>query len=354
MSRLLAIPRSGAQGFLYGMFDVSVESRAGLNIACILLSPGIKPKGGPHQLYRKLSAAFLEQGVPVLRLDLAGIGDSHGSIASNVLNDIYAEMQAGRCVPDVLAAMDFLVQHHGIQRFLVGGLCGAAITGLLAAEADKRVAGLFSINMPVVLVKGKAAAKDAPTEAVLAADLQVLRRKALNPTRWWRLLTFKSDYRLMWSVLRGSLQQLLRGGRRRRVTEERTVADPDTSKVLMFLDRNFVRALFATAETGRSSLLLYGGEDRNMSEYQEYFAGTHAARLARYADRIHVRVVAQANHVLGQPEWVAEAKAHIADWLGRDILSAKPTPAAGNSGSWRALRIWQGAMRSTGTDELKS
>jgi hypothetical protein len=347
----LAIPRSAGQGFLYGMLDVAEQGVEGASVACILLSPGVKPKGGPHQLYRKLSPAFVEKGVPVLRLDFSGIGDSHGSTTSNVLLDVYAEVQAGCYVPDVVAAMNFLAEHYGIQRFLVGGLCGAAITGLLAAEVDERVAGLFSIGMPVVLVKGKAAALATQTDASLAANLQVLRRKALRPAHWWRLLTLKSDYRLLWSVLQRSAA-ILRSSLRA-AADELVGGDPDKADVRCFsIASSYMRclrwrsrSLVAVAVRRRGSLLF---------EYQEYFAGTYAKRLGLNAGRIHVRVVPQANHVLGQPEWVEDAKSQIADWLAGDIVAVQSPSATRPGISWRGMRSGVGAIaRSTGKDDLE-
>jgi hypothetical protein len=204
---------------------------------------------------------------------------------------------------------------------------------------------LFSIGMPVVMVGGKAAALAAPTEAVLAADLQVLRRKALHPSHWLRFLTFKSDYRLLWSVTRESIRRAMLGTGARKPKPEQPAVDPDTAVVPMFLDRNFVRAIFAMAESGRSSLLLFGGGDRYLSEYQEYFAGSYAARLATQAERIHLRIVPEANHVLDHPEWIDEAQGIIAGWLEQDILLTQQHLTTSDSASWRVLRSGIGAIK---------
>ena len=64
-SRVVVLPnRSGRK--LLGILDEPSEA-AGIPVAAVLLSPGVKTRVGPHRLYRKLAPAFLSRGMPVLR-----------------------------------------------------------------------------------------------------------------------------------------------------------------------------------------------------------------------------------------------------------------------------------------------
>ncbi|MEQ1579205.1 MAG: GNAT family N-acetyltransferase [Steroidobacteraceae bacterium] len=325
MNQLLHIPSHSGVDMLYGMLDCPAGEQGSWPLACILLSPGVKPRVAPHRLYRKLSGEFVRRNIPVLRLDFAGMGDSQGVYDAKLLADVYTQVQAGQHIADVRAAMDYMAQRFGIGKFLVGGLCGAAITGLLTAERDSRIAGLFSIGMPVVLVGTESAAVRPPTAALLTANREIFRRKAMNPLHWVRLLTLQSDYGLLWSVMRESLK---RGFQKAAVWRKDTPPENQTGQepaMPDFLDRNFVRAIFKLANSGRAALLLFGGTDRYFSEYQEYFAVPWAGQIAAVGDRIELQVVPEANHVLGEPRWIEKAKLAVGDWLDRIVL---PAPAS--------------------------
>lgn len=361
MNQLLVMDGPGRRGKLYGMLDLPEPGQRKSDIACILLSPGVKPRGGPHQLYRKLSQAFTSSGIPVLRLDFSGIGDSPGEFETSVLNDVYSDIQSGRGIPDVSAAMDDLSRRLGVSRFIVGGLCGAAISGLLAAESDQRVAGVFSIGMPVVLVGNKASGLSSPTEAHLAADREVLRRKLGRLKHWINFFTFKSDYRLLWTVFRRSVGSAISSHLPRWWRRSRVRSGPQIPE---FLDRNFIRALFSLTESGRSILLLFGGSDRHLSEYQEYFELPFKSQLSVHAPLIQTRVIPEANHVLGEPLWIDEARKVTADWL--QTLAAPPVEAAqpavvrvdsveivSDPAEFAALRtVWNALLERSATDSV--
>ncbi len=306
----------GPEGFgNYSMLDLPEGGSEQWDVACVLVSPGVKPRVAPHRLYRKLASEFTARGIPVLRLDFVGMGDSEGELPETAMEDVYRLVQAGRHLVEVRAAMDQLQVRYGVRRFLIGGLCGAAITGLLVAEGDPRVAGLFSIGMPVVLV-GHESDKTMPlTESRLEAERQVIRNKALRLSTWARFLTFKSDYRLLWSVTRDTLARALPGSRRARRDTEGVAPElpPD-------LDPNFVRAFFRLADERVPSLLLFGSNDQHLWEYKDKFVALWERRIATLGDVVHTHVVEGANHILGDPAWISEARSVTGRWLDTHVL----------------------------------
>ena len=106
--------------------------------ACLLLNTGVMNRIGPHRLNVKIARAIAAVGVPSLRMDLSGLGDSLASKAP-----LRADEQA---VLDLQAAMDHLQQTLGIDRFVVFGLCSGAINGYRLALADPRVTGLMMFD----------------------------------------------------------------------------------------------------------------------------------------------------------------------------------------------------------------
>ncbi len=106
--------------------------------ACLLLNTGVMNRIGPHRLNVKIARDIAAAGVPCLRMDLSGLGDSPASKAT-----LRADEQA---VLDLQAAMDHVQRTLGIDRFVVFGLCSGAINGYRLALADPRVAGLMMFD----------------------------------------------------------------------------------------------------------------------------------------------------------------------------------------------------------------
>ena len=78
-----------------------------------------------------------------------------------MLADVYNNIEVGRYVGDTRSAIQWLRKQFGARRFILGGLCGGAITALLAAEREPEVEGLLSLGMTVTLASNAATpAKD--------------------------------------------------------------------------------------------------------------------------------------------------------------------------------------------------
>jgi predicted alpha/beta hydrolase len=121
------------------------------DVAVILLSPGVKMRVGPQGLYRRMTEMFVALGFSVLRFDFFGLGDSEGTLPEENLKEVYGHIEIGRFVDDTVDAMNWMQEQFGTKRFVVSGLCGGAITGLLAASRDARIAGLLGLGITPLL-----------------------------------------------------------------------------------------------------------------------------------------------------------------------------------------------------------
>ena len=90
----------------------------------------------------------------MFRFDFSGLGDSEGVIDEPYLADFYGTIALGRYVTDTVDAMDWLRGQYPVNRFVLGGLCGGAITGVLAAPQRSDVAGLLGLGLPL-MVEGR-------------------------------------------------------------------------------------------------------------------------------------------------------------------------------------------------------
>lgn len=122
---------------LVGIMTIPAQMAPGAP-ACLLLNTGVMNRIGPHRLNVKIARDLGAVGVPSLRLDLSGLGDSPAA-----KTPLPADAQA---VADLQAAMDHVQQTLAIGRFVVFGLCSGAVNGYRLALADPRVRGLMMFD----------------------------------------------------------------------------------------------------------------------------------------------------------------------------------------------------------------
>jgi pimeloyl-ACP methyl ester carboxylesterase len=305
--------RSGLR--MFGVLHEPVRPSPG-TLGVVLLSPGVKMRVGPQGLYRRLTELLVRIGLPVLRFDFYGLGDSEGDLQEDVLRDVYNHIEVGRFVDDTIDAMNWMQERCGTRRFVLSGLCGGAITGLLAGHRDQRVAGLLALGITPVLASRAADASAYMTQGQLAASRQKYIRRLLVPKAWFRLLTFRADYRLIWRFT----AQLLRPKPR---VEAAPAVPPENDNA----NPLFPPAFFSMLSTRRPLLLIFGGADRLRWEYEEKFVARHRQRLAELPPLTDVHVVEHANHVLSMSEWQQDMLAASEQWLRKHFSGDLMTPA---------------------------
>lgn len=116
---------------------LSVSSTVG-DVAVLVIVGGPQYRAGSHRQFVLLARALAVSGVPVLRFDVRGMGDSTGPMQS---------FEAS--VPDIARALDALGgECPVVRRVVLWGLCDAASAALLYwnATKDPRVAGMVLVN----------------------------------------------------------------------------------------------------------------------------------------------------------------------------------------------------------------
>lgn len=274
----------------------------------LLLSPGVKMRVAPHRMYNKMAEQFVLEGFPVLRFDFAGLGDAEGEIEHAQLSHVYNNIQLGRFVADTRAALDWLQSEHGITRCIAGGLCGGAITGLLTAEHDRRIVGLLALGIPVVLDVGDAQWSAHLTRGQLDQLRQGYVRKLLDPRSWLRLLSFQSDYRVIWKAFKRMFE---------RTKPAPAPAPAQNGQPADNTNPKFAPAFFAMLESGRPMLHIFSGSDRLAAEFKEKFQERYPDRLARHHELVDVHLIDKANHILAYPDWFDQMLGLSRNWLRR-------------------------------------
>jgi alpha/beta superfamily hydrolase len=298
------------------------------DVAIILLSPGVKMRVAPHRLYNKMADRFVALGYPVLRFDFFGLGDSEGTVHEALLADLYGAIQVGRYVDDTIAAMDWMQQTHGTARFIMAGLCGGAITGLLAGVKDERIVGLLGLAIPVILDGSNVDFTRYMTDAQLKGtrDGYVRRLKLWDRDvwrSWFRFMTFGSDYPL---IARSLIKPLMaRLGRGDTVAPRGGQPEPTDNT-----NPYFAPAFRRMVSTSRRMLLIFAEADRLYLEFEAKFMKRHRAEFEPYAAWYEIHVTKDSNHIFSFPEWQADMLEESCRWLARHFAAKplKPRPEA--------------------------
>lgn len=132
--------RFGPEGQLVGVVSHPAGGRASA-LAVVILNAGVIHRVGPHRLHVILARRLAELGVPALRLDLGGIGDSIASTDATTFRE--------SAVADTRVAMTGLADHIGARRFVIFGICAGADNALATALVDERVAGIVLVDPAV-------------------------------------------------------------------------------------------------------------------------------------------------------------------------------------------------------------
>jgi alpha-beta hydrolase superfamily lysophospholipase len=109
--------------------------------AVLMLNSGSVHSIGPNRLWVHLARRWAAAGVRVMRLDIAGIGDSDPRVGEpdNVVYSPHA-------LADVAAALSWLREHEGARSCHVMGLCSGAYHAFKAATSGLPVASALMIN----------------------------------------------------------------------------------------------------------------------------------------------------------------------------------------------------------------
>jgi len=102
----------------------------------LIVVGGLQYRAGSHRQFTLLARHLAEHGVPTLRFDHRGMGDSDGEART-----------FERVGEDSRCAIDrFFASVPGMKEVVIWGLCDAASAALFYAHRDVRVSGLILLN----------------------------------------------------------------------------------------------------------------------------------------------------------------------------------------------------------------
>jgi hypothetical protein len=131
------VVRLGIDGRMVGIF--SGWSRSKDAPVALMFNAGYLHRVGPNRIWVSLARELAQKGIPSLRFDLGGLGDSR--LPAEADRDYIK-----RAVDCVKEAMDFVESRLGKRDFIVYGLCSGADNAHRAALADPRIKAIGAID----------------------------------------------------------------------------------------------------------------------------------------------------------------------------------------------------------------
>lgn len=129
------------EGPLFGILTEPLGERT--ELGAVLVNAGAQRHIGPNRMWVEIARRWAARGVPALRFDLGGIGDSDGDAAALAhVAGIYKPAYG----PQMHAALEAFSAHGLPERFVVLGLCAGGYWSMHTALEDERVRLAILLN----------------------------------------------------------------------------------------------------------------------------------------------------------------------------------------------------------------
>jgi pimeloyl-ACP methyl ester carboxylesterase len=233
---------------------------------------------GPHLIFVEAARAFASAGFPCLRFDFRGRGESEGNVAETTLLDM---------LDDAKQAVREMLKRDGISQIILIGLCSGGEVAVGTAASDSNVNGVVLLSTP--LLGRKAMTKDDVRHTANFAKSYW--RKLFLPGTWRKIFSFRVNYRVIFKVLFGHLQQ-------------RRKDNPLKEAGLLEAFKNYKGAC----------LFIYGEKD------PEAFPSENAYRnVCAKNGKVVFKTIPEANHNFYSVAWKQELIRQVSEWLNTNF-----------------------------------
>ena len=118
-----------------GVIATAVEQTTDRRTGVVIIVGGPQYRVGSHRQFVLLARALASAGIPAMRFDYRGMGDSDGE-----------RRNFERVDADIEGAVAALVRETGVADVVLWGLCDGASAALIYAAMDPQIAGVVALN----------------------------------------------------------------------------------------------------------------------------------------------------------------------------------------------------------------
>lgn len=275
--------------WLYGILD---RPALPLHRGVLIVVGGPQYRVGSHRQFTLLARHLAACGIPTMRFDYRGMGDSEGS--STTFADIEDDVRA--------AADQFFQEMPALTELVIWGLCDAATAALLYAWKDPRVTGLILLN-PWLHVPGG--------EATTLLKHYYLAR--LFSKAFWRKIGRRelNVARAMQSF--GQVLGMAIGRANRASADAEALTAPSAARPLSLPDQ----AYSALSQFQGRVLIVTSGKDFTAQEFLDLVRRSRPWQRLLRSETMQRQHLAAADHTFSRRVW----RDQVADWSSNWLRS---------------------------------
>jgi len=265
---------------LFGVLSLPSQMAAAPARGVLIVVGGPQVRTGSHRQFTLLARSLAEAGVPVLRFDYRGMGDSEGDARD------FEQVEE-----DLRAALDcFFAELPGMREVALWGLCDGASAAAMYAPRDARVTGLALLNPWVRTEQG----------AAKATLRHYYRARLLDPGLWRKIASGRFDPAQAVKSLAASLRSAFGG------------PAPAVGNAGASLPERMRAAL---QRFDGKVLVMLSGADLTAQEFAGLASGSREWQRLLDDARFTRHTLPEADHTCSRREWHSQVAAWTASWI---------------------------------------
>ncbi|HEX8874823.1 MAG TPA: hydrolase 1, exosortase A system-associated [Nitrosospira sp.] len=282
--RALAFPCEGS--WLYGILTLPAQPASK---GVLILVGGPQYRVGSHRQFTLLARSLATHGIPALRFDFRGMGDSEGKPRTfEAVGD------------DLRCAIDkFLAEAPSVSELVIWGLCDAASASIFYAYQDQRVSGLVLLNPWVRTDTGSA-----------KAYLKHYYTSRLFEREFWSKIwhgTFSFS-----TAARSFLELVGKGFGASNEDFTGSVSGKNRNSCNVPLPERMFQEL---SRFKGKVLLILSGNDLTAREFSDLVNSSHGWQKLLTAPHVSCLNLPEANHTFSRREWRDQVAAWTKEWI---------------------------------------
>lgn len=287
----------------------------------MILGAGVNPRYGWHRLSVKIAKILSREGFYTLRVDPQGVGDSDGEIIGidqKKLEAFHDAVQTGFFIEDCTAALSRFIEDYKIEDIFIVGLCGGALTALYLTDIFRKIKSIIYIAGPVTLTSLDVALPVHP--AYTRGMLKGYLKKIVNPVAWFRFVFGKSDYKLIFYLIKLKIYKML--GIEKNIIDAyasvkgQDIQDKeDTVRENNHLNPKVPEAFLKFMERKGTILFINAEIDPATWGFYNLFAPHYLIEGKSYNDNFKIIDIARSNHTFSSVEAQQMLLNNIREWM---------------------------------------